>query len=193
MQQWCVQGIVAPGMILSVNLSGLQLAQPELASNIEQVLRESGLEPSYLQLEVTEGAIAEQMSLGSQSLRYLQKLGIQIAIDDFGTGHSSLARLQGFPVNKLKLDRSFITALDEKAQSWQFVSAILNFARSLGLAAIAEGIETLEQERQLKALGCEYIQGYLYSPPVEAAAMGQLWGKSLLPKPLAAADQGESL
>jgi EAL domain-containing protein (putative c-di-GMP-specific phosphodiesterase class I) len=129
-------------------------------------LREAGLDTSLFTLELTESAAAEE---GTSALTDLANVGFTIAIDDFGTGYSSLARLSALPVRELKIDRSFVAALGSDRRAEAVVRAIVDLARSLGLEAVAEGIETAEQLRTLRALGCRRGQGYLLGRPVAAA------------------------
>ena len=165
-----------PSLILSisVNLSGKQFSQLDLIDQIAQVLAETGLEPKSLKLEITESAIMENVELASCMLWQLRKLGIQLYMDDFGTGYSSLSYLRRFPIDKLKIDRSFVSQMMVDEESLEIVRTIVMLARNLGMEAIAEGLETVEQLHQLKALQCDYAQGYFFSKPVNAQVAGQL-------------------
>jgi diguanylate cyclase (GGDEF)-like protein/PAS domain S-box-containing protein len=151
---------------VSINLSPRQVREPGLAARMVERLREAGLDTSLFTLELTESAAAEE---GTSALTDLANVGFTIAIDDFGTGYSSLARLSALPVRELKIDRSFVAALGSDRRAEAVVRAIVDLARSLGLEAVAEGIETAEQLRTLRALGCRRGQGYLLGRPVAAA------------------------
>ncbi len=170
-------------LTISVNLSGKQFVQPDLIETIDQILRETGVEPQSLKLEITESAIMESTETvvgevpgesPSAILDHLRSLGVQLGIDDFGTGYSSLSRLYRFPINTLKIDQSFIKGMDSHTQGQhttspcKIVRAIVMLAHNLGLDVTAEGIETPEQLAGLRELGCESGQGYFFSKPVEA-------------------------
>ena len=154
-------------LTVAVNLSSKQFVQLDLALQLEQILKETGVAPSTLKIELTESAIIDNTNSMIGLLLQLKSLGVQIAIDDFGTGYSSLSYLHRLPIDSLKIDRSFVSCMTQ--DSTEIVRAIVGLAHNLGLDVIAEGVETLEQLEQLKALGCEFGQGYLFSPPVEHA------------------------
>ena len=160
-----------PPLSISVNLSAKQLVQKELPQNIERVLIETGIDPASLKLEITESALMDARST-IDILKQLKSLGLRLQIDDFGTGYSSLSYLHHFPMDSLKIDRSFISGIEEADKNLEIVRTVIALARSLGLDVIAEGIETFEQLEKLRNLGCDYGQGYLFSKPVtsEAAA-----------------------
>ncbi len=164
--------LLAP-LSMSVNLSGKQFSQPNLIEEIDLILRETGCDPSSLKLEITESMIMENVSLATKMLGELKARNIKLSIDDFGTGYSSLSYLHRFPLDTLKIDRSFVSRLtgecdDDEApcQPLQIVRAIVALAHNLGLEVIAEGIETENQLRQLRELQCEKGQGYFFSKPV---------------------------
>jgi diguanylate cyclase (GGDEF)-like protein/PAS domain S-box-containing protein len=159
---------------MSVNVAARQLVSPWLVQEVERVLEGTGVDPSSLVLEITEGALMSDLEPIEHTLRKLRALGVRLAIDDFGTGWSSLSRLRSFPVDKLKIDRSFvreITAADDPAP---LIAAIVSMAHSLGLLLVAEGVETVEQLACLHSLGCEEVQGYLLSRPVVADVLAAL-------------------
>ncbi len=168
LRQWQVANLAGPNLSLSVNIPGTQFTQPELINQIQTILAETELSPSSLHLEVTESTIVENIDVAIEQLNQLRKLGIQVAIDDFGTGHSSLARLQSLPIDILKIDYSFVAKMQENQRNQEFVKAIVNLAHFLGLQVVAEGIETLDQQQRLAAMGCEYGQGYLFAKPSDA-------------------------
>ena len=149
---------------VSVNVSARQLAQPELPEIVEAVLRETGMSAGDLAIEVTESALIEDSSVAAASLRELKVLGVRILLDDFGTGYSSLSHLQQFPIDALKIDRSFVMHLGQGSDECAIVRAIAAMAGALGLDVVAEGVETLEQAEEAWALGCCWAQGYYFAP-----------------------------
>jgi diguanylate cyclase (GGDEF)-like protein/PAS domain S-box-containing protein len=158
-----------PGMHVTVNLSARQLPDPALAAEVANALAASGLPPASLVLELTESAIMQQPERSAQVFRELRGLGVRLAIDDFGTGYSSLSYLQQLPAAILKIDRSFLTSLDQGPNGATLIRGIIGLANGLGLITVAEGIETEEQATILRALGCSCGQGLLFSPPLPAA------------------------
>jgi diguanylate cyclase (GGDEF)-like protein len=163
-RQWQIDSPTHRSLSLSVNLSARQVAQPDLLDRIKEALETSKLSPHCLKLEITESVVMENAEAAALMFKQLRSLGVQLSIDDFGTGYSSLSYLHRFPLNYLKIDRSFVMRLTENDNA--IVRTISTLARNLGMEVIAEGIETAEQHRQLKMLGCEYGQGYLFSRPV---------------------------
>jgi len=157
-------------LTISVNLSSKQLSQPNLAAEIEDILQETNCQPNSLKLEITETLIMENVSLATQMLNKLKNKNIKLSIDDFGTGYSSLSYLHQFPINTLKIDRSFVSRLDSdtNGQPLKIVSSIIALAHNLGLEVIAEGIETLQQMQKLEQFKCDKGQGYWFSKPLES-------------------------
>jgi diguanylate cyclase (GGDEF)-like protein/PAS domain S-box-containing protein len=153
---------------MSVNLSARQFSQEGLVGKIEQALREGALPPASLILEITEGSIVEDSDRARAIIAALKELGVRLYIDDFGTGYSSLNSLHRFPIDGLKIDRAFVAGMAGGGDELEIVRTVVLLAQSLGLPAIAEGVETPEQLAQLRALKCGYAQGYLFSPPLEA-------------------------
>jgi diguanylate cyclase (GGDEF)-like protein/PAS domain S-box-containing protein len=151
---------------VSVNLSRKQLSQPNLATNIQRVLVQNQLSPHNLKLEITETMIMDDEEAAKTILMNLKALGFQIQIDDFGTGYSSLSFLQNFPLNTLKIDRSFVWALDSNTERHEIVQSIVMLAHNLGMTAIAEGVETPEQLQRLRDFKCDLAQGYLLAKPL---------------------------
>jgi diguanylate cyclase (GGDEF)-like protein/PAS domain S-box-containing protein len=151
---------------VTVNISGLQLPDPGLPAVVERSLKESGLQPHCLVLEITETVIMQETESTLARLRELKRLGVRLAIDDFGTGYSSLSYLQRFPVDILKIDRSFTDGLLRGGNDAAFVRTIVSLAETLGLRTIAEGVEHWEQFEELASLGCDAVQGFLFSRPV---------------------------
>ena len=153
---------------VSVNLSGRQLLQPDLTKVVDHALQEAQIDPNTLLLEITEGIIMEDPEAATAVLVSLRALGVRLPIDDFGTGYSSLAYLHRFPISSLKIDKSFVKNLDTGGEDEMIVRTIVNLAHNLNMDVIAEGIETESQLDRLKALGCEYGQGFLFSKAVPA-------------------------
>ena len=159
---------------VSVNISGKQLSQSDFVDQITQILQEFSLDGLSLKLEITESVIMENIESVITMLRQLKLLGIQSHMDDFGTGYSSLSYLHRLPVGVLKIDRSFVSGTRSGIEKPEVVRTIISLARDLGIKVIAEGVETEEQRAQLRALGCEYGQGYLFFKPLVAEAAGKL-------------------
>jgi diguanylate cyclase (GGDEF)-like protein len=157
-------------LMISVNLSGVQLGQPLMIERLDQVLRETGIDGGSLKLEITESVIVENTAAEIGMLEQLKALGIQLSIDDFGTGYSTLARLHQLPVDTLKIDRSFVSRMTADGHNSEIVHTIVTLAHTLGMDAVAEGVETPEQLDLLRTLQCEYGQGYLFSKPVDSSA-----------------------
>lgn len=155
---------------ISVNLSSKQFSQSDLVDQIKQVLKKSYLEAKSLTLEITESVVMENAEAAAAALMRLKTLGVQLSVDDFGTGYSSLSYLHSFPINSLKIDRSFISNMNVDNTNLEIVRTVVALARSLGMNVTAEGIETAEQLAQLRALQCQYGQGYLFSKPLDSEA-----------------------
>jgi EAL domain-containing protein (putative c-di-GMP-specific phosphodiesterase class I) len=153
---------------VGVNVSSRQLAQLGFAEVVARVLEETGLDPSRLDLEITESCILETQGLTMATLKSLRRLGVRISIDDFGTGYSSLVALKNLPVDELKIDREFIRNITSDEADATITTALVTMARGCRLTAIAEGVETQEQMRFLYSHGCSHMQGYLFSKPVAA-------------------------
>ncbi|MDW2111223.1 EAL domain-containing protein, partial [Vibrio sp. 2089] len=153
---------------IAVNVSALQLQQSRFINKLKTILRETGFPAHRLELEITESFLLIDPKLAIASLNQLCELGIEISLDDFGTGYSSLSYLKGLPINKLKIDRSFVSDVPNDNDSNAIVNAIIAMGTTLSLKVVAEGIETPEQVAYLVDKGCIYGQGYLFSPPVAA-------------------------
>ena len=168
--QWLAQGSPAlpDHLTVNVNLSGRQFSQGDLIDEVQRVLAETGLSPQRLKLEITESVIMENPEMAVDLLKRLKALGTHLCIDDFGTGYSSLSYLLRFPADTLKVDRSFVNALGKGGRNEDIVGAIVSLAKSLDMDVVAEGVETVEQRDILRALGCRYGQGYLFSRPLDA-------------------------
>lgn len=151
---------------IAVNLSPRQFADPNLLDNIRAIVDETQVDPSFLEIEITESTLMENIDTAIHTLEQLQQQGIKISIDDFGTGYSSLAALKRLPVDTLKIDRSFVIQLESDIDDRKIVSGLISMAHALDIKVIAEGIETAGQLQLLRNLGCDYGQGYLFSKPV---------------------------
>jgi PAS domain S-box-containing protein len=167
-----------PPLTLNVNITPKQFAQPELASQIGKTLQETGLDPRCVNLEITETIAMADAKRSAVVLAELKALGVSLDIDDFGTGYSSLSRLQGFPVDTLKIDRAFISRIDTDLATHEIVRVIVMLAHGLRLKVVAEGVETQAQVDLLKDIGCELAQGYFYSKPADAETIELLLGKN---------------
>jgi diguanylate cyclase (GGDEF)-like protein/PAS domain S-box-containing protein len=166
-----------PKLTISVNLSPAQFLQPGIVATVADVLRQTGLPPKRLELEITEGTLMADTHNALRILTSLKALGVKLSMDDFGTGYSSLSYLRKFPFDKIKIDRSFISDLEDDTEAETIVQAIIAMSRSLRLDVTAEGVETKEQLAMLRALGCNFVQGYLLGRPRSAAQLGLQGGK----------------
>ncbi len=154
-------------LTISVNVSPRQLADDDFPGTVEAALAEHGLEPGLLCLEITESAVMADPDAAAAALAQLKALGVRLAIDDFGTGYSSLGQLKALlPVDTIKIDKSFVDGITTVGEDHAIVDAVLRLASGLGLAAVAEGVETAEQARELVALGCGLSQGFHYAAAV---------------------------
>ncbi|HEX9992592.1 MAG TPA: PAS domain S-box protein [Acidimicrobiales bacterium] len=161
-------------LTVAVNLSSRQLTHPSLVDDVRGVLALTGLDPSTVVLEITESALMDDVSATEAALRALKGLGVRLAVDDFGTGYSSLSYLRRFPVDVLKVDRVFVAGLGQNPEDSAIVTAVITLAHTLGLSAVAEGVETPGQLAELRHLHCDYAQGFHLARPVPAAAVDEL-------------------
>ena len=168
MHEWQVKFPANSALTISVNISGKQFSQADLIQQIKQILQETGLKSHFLKLEITESVLMENAKSVAATLTELHALGIRLSIDDFGTGYSSLSYLHQFPIDTLKIDRSFVNEVDVDAEKIQIARTIIALAWSLGMDVVAEGVETKKQMYQLQALSCEFGQGYLFSKPLDS-------------------------
>jgi diguanylate cyclase (GGDEF)-like protein len=166
--RWQQQGLSQLPLSISINLSAKHFAKSDLVAQIDWILRETKLDSRSLNLEITESAIIDNEADALRTLEQLKERQIKLTLDDFGTGFSSLSYLHHFPIDAIKIDRSFVSERGENIANVEIVRSVLNLANSLGIEAIAEGIETAQQLGQLKELGCEYGQGYFFFRPLEA-------------------------
>ncbi len=166
---WQVSGL--PPIVVSVNVSARQFQEKDWVERVAAALSESGLEARYLELELTESMIMDDVQQAVETMHRLERLGVHLAIDDFGTGYSSLASLKRFPVGRLKIDRSFVRDLPDDGDDAAIARAVISLAHSLQLRVIAEGVETREQIDFLREAGCDEIQGFYLSHPIDARAL----------------------
>lgn len=159
---------------IAVNLSGKHFGHPALVEQITSVINETGIDPANLKLELTESAVMEDAQTAILMLRQIKETGVQISIDDFGTGYSSLSYLHQFPIDQLKVDRSFVSAMEENTDNGEIVRTVITLAKALKLKVVAEGIESIHQYHQLRVLGCEYGQGFLFSKPLPVGDIERL-------------------
>ena len=160
-----------PRLSLAVNLSARQFRQPYLARFIEDTLREVGIDPLRLEIELTESLLMEDNEATRQVLAALAQMGVRVAMDDFGTGHSSLSYLKRFDIDTLKIDRSFVSELPHDPEDRAIATAIVAMGHSLHMKVVAEGVETAAQAQCLRELGCDEMQGYLLSRPMPPAQL----------------------
>jgi diguanylate cyclase (GGDEF)-like protein/PAS domain S-box-containing protein len=172
-REWQTTYPSAPPLFVSVNLSVKQFNQPGLVENIANLLEQFQLPPRCLKLEITESVFSDNIEAAVGLLTQLRELGVQLSIDDFGTGYSSLSYLQRFPIDTLKIDRSFVTQMMENEENLAIVRTIVALAQNLGMDVVAEGVETEDQLKLLKKLECENGQGYLFSTPLGGRQLDQ--------------------
>jgi EAL domain-containing protein (putative c-di-GMP-specific phosphodiesterase class I) len=174
LRTWQQQLPGAESLWVSVNLSAKQLAQPNIVASILDILEDTNLAPPSLKLEITEHTLVEHGEITTRVANQIRAIGIQLCIDDFGTGYSSLSYLHQLPVDVLKIDRSFIGQMGERGDRSEIIHTILGLARTLGMKAVAEGTETLQQADELRRLACDFGQGWLFSKALDAADLGAM-------------------
>jgi diguanylate cyclase (GGDEF)-like protein len=165
--RWQGKGLL-PDLGIAVNVSVRQLMAAEYVSSVASVLRDTGIDPGHVTLELTESVLVHDEERALSVLRALKRLGVMIAVDDFGTGHSSLSRLKQFPVDTVKIDRAFVTDLERNLASRLIVGAVVGLAHGLGMKVVAEGIETAGQRHEVSELGCDFSQGFYFARPQPA-------------------------
>jgi EAL domain-containing protein (putative c-di-GMP-specific phosphodiesterase class I) len=169
---WQNEGL--PPLSVAVNLSARQFADENLLADVTSILKETGMNAAFLELEITESMIMHNVDKAVQTLTKLKTLGIGLSIDDFGTGYSSLSNLKRFPIDTLKIDRSFIRDLPGDSEDKAITRAIIAMGKSLNMTLIAEGVETQEQAEFLRAHACDQFQGYYFSRPVDKDKFAEL-------------------
>jgi EAL domain-containing protein (putative c-di-GMP-specific phosphodiesterase class I) len=167
----CAEAQNWPRVILSVNVSPQQFERQDFVAGVERTLAKANLEPTRLELELTENLLIADLDQARDKMRALQRLGVRLALDDFGSGYSSLTYLLSLPFDKLKIDRAFVSRIETGAASAAIIHAIVSIGRALGMHVTAEGIETLEQQQFLRVAGVHSFQGFRFSRPVDAAAI----------------------
>jgi diguanylate cyclase (GGDEF)-like protein len=173
-QNKALQAAGLPPMRVSVNLSGRQILDPQLPETVARILKDTGLDPKYLEVELTESIPIQNQKTVLNTLHALREMGIQVSLDDFGTGYSSLSYLNRFPVDTLKIDKSFVENIPVNSDNVALIKAIIAMAHSLKLKVLAEGVENEQQLVFLREEGCDEIQGNLFSPPVPIEALEKL-------------------
>lgn len=179
LRQWQIKFPSSSPLTMSVNLSAVQLQSPDLELQISQILAKNFLLPNSLKLEITESTLVKNADVAVKTLTALRQLGVQIYIDDFGTGYSSLGRLQDLPFDTLKIDQSFV-----RNKNWIMSETILMLAQKLGLDVIVEGVESLDDLTNLRRLGCQKMQGYFFSRPVDSDKITNLLSYKFVEKRL---------
>jgi diguanylate cyclase (GGDEF)-like protein/PAS domain S-box-containing protein len=171
---WREARLDRPPVRMSVNLSPRQVARSDVADAVARILEDTGFDPSMLDLEITETILLEEADASARALRSLKAVGVRLVLDDFGTGYSSLSYLKRYTIDALKIDQSFVAGLGRESGDGAIVKAVLGMASALDVGVTAEGVETADQLARLRANGCAYAQGYLFSPPVPAEEMPEL-------------------
>jgi diguanylate cyclase (GGDEF)-like protein/PAS domain S-box-containing protein len=174
LSHWNTKVVADDPIWVSVNVAARQLTDPGLVEIVKNTIAESGVDSSRLKLEITESMIMADAVTAVAALEQLKALGIHLLMDDFGTGHASLSYLHRLPISTIKIDRYFVGRIDSNSECLEIVRTILNLSRSLSMDVVAEGVETAAQRELLESLGCEYVQGYLLSPPLDAEAAERL-------------------
>ncbi len=174
MRRWQIQYPRNPPLSISVNVSTKQLSQANVAEQVQRILTETGLDPASLTLEITESALMQNLKAGAAVIKQLHDMAVRLHIDDFGTGYSSLSYLHNFPVDTLKVDKSFVSQMETSPHQAEIVRAIISLAQNLGMGVTAEGVETHAQADALQALHCTNAQGFLFSRAVPAAEAERL-------------------
>jgi EAL domain-containing protein (putative c-di-GMP-specific phosphodiesterase class I) len=159
---------------ISVNVAPRQLAQPDFAAMVERALEVTGVDPRQLCLEITEAALIQDVESVRNKLATVRDLGVRLAVDDFGTGYSSVGYVRQFPLDSLKIDKSFVQGLSSGAEDAAIAQAIIKMAHALGLSTVAEGVESADVLARLQHLGCDLVQGFYFSEPLAADAVDAL-------------------
>jgi diguanylate cyclase (GGDEF)-like protein len=169
LRQACSDGKNWPGLSVAVNVSPVQFRQVDFVEVVERILAETGFDPTWLELEITESTLIGNVEIAESAMLRLKALGVRLALDDFGTGYSSLLYLRRFPFDKLKIDRSFVTSIEKATEAATIVHAIVSLGRGLGMKVTAEGVENAEQHLFLRAAGVHFMQGFRFGKPSSAA------------------------
>jgi diguanylate cyclase (GGDEF)-like protein len=173
-QRWHASAERRSPLSVAINISGRQLGHPRLVEDLASVLHDTSIDPSLVELEITESVLMDDVEMSAETLGRLHALGVHLAVDDFGTGYSSLSYLRRFPVDILKVDQSFVDGLGEDSSDSAIVTAIITLAHTLGLSAVAEGVESALQLTELRRLGCDRAQGFHMARPATGHDVGEL-------------------
>ena len=168
LREWDAELLGCKPVTMSVNVSPREFGEHGFVDQVERILRETGVDPKRVRLEITEGATMGDAERAVQVLSRLRALGVQLSVDDFGIGYSSLSYLHRFPLNVLKIDKSFVMDIIDKPESRDVINSIVGLARSMGLQVVAEGAEHDDQIEVLKGLGCDFGQGFVFHRPLDA-------------------------
>ena len=179
---WVDAGL--PPATMAVNISAMEFRDENFLEGVLAILKETGMDPTSLEVELTESVLMKHAESTESILRTLSEIGVQVAVDDFGTGYSSLSYLQKFPIDALKIDQSFVRQITTAPEEASIVTAVISMARSLKLRVVAEGVETQQELAFLRAHQCEEVQGYYFSSPVPAQEFASLL-RTGIPEPLA--------
>ena len=161
-------------VVMSVNISPRQFKEPSLLGDIAGILKDTGMPPELLELEITESMLMQHVDIAAEKAAAMKKLGIRLAIDDFGTGYSSLSQLKRFPIDTLKIDRAFVRDIPRSVDDTAITKAVISLGKALGVRVVAEGVESPEQYRFLRDHGCDEMQGFLFSKPCHPDAFAEL-------------------
>ena len=173
-QRWQAVSDPTTPLRVAVNISGRQLGHPRLTEDVAAIMADTGIDPADVELEITENVLMDDVEMSAETLQQLHELGVKLAVDDFGTGYSSLSYLRRFPVDVLKVDRSFVDGLGEDPNDSAIVTAIVTLAHTLGLSSVAEGVESAQQLAELRVLGCDRAQGYFMARPATGHEIGEM-------------------
>ena len=170
-----------PPISIAVNLSGYQVNQQNWVSSVQNILERTGVDPGSLEMEITETVLMDNSDAALSNLRRLDEMGVRISIDDFGTGYSSLSYLKRFPIHALKIDQSFVQGIGKPGNGTDAVitKAIVSLAQALNLKTIAEGVEQIEEKTYLESIGCDDMQGYLFSRPLPVEQINYMFTRNL--------------
>jgi EAL domain-containing protein (putative c-di-GMP-specific phosphodiesterase class I) len=177
MRAWEAEG--RPAVPVSVNVSAWQFQRPEFIAEIEGSLRDAGVRPGLLKLELTESTVMDDVQAAVQKMARLKQLGVRISLDDFGTGYSSLGYLRNLPIDEIKIDQSFVRDITSDSYALTLCRAIIAMSQQLDFTVVAEGVETPAQAELLRAAGCQLLQGFLYSKAVAASDFGALLARGM--------------
>ena len=161
-----------------MNISARQLVQPDIVEVLSEILQRTGVRPRHICLEITESVLMDDAAATLSVIERVRDLGVRFSIDDFGTGYSSLGYLKRFPVDAVKIDRSFVSGVDTDAGDAAIVSAVVGLAHALNLQVVAEGVETPAQLAELSVLGCDHAQGYFFAPPQPVGDLGRIFARN---------------